>query len=189
MRFSGAAILICILIFCAALFPGCHKDVEGRDSSGGQPVSQDGVAQSGPDAIGQSDSDAAGQNGSDALAQSDSDETALSDSDETLGRLFKNQESDVQVKGEGVVIRLLDDDEDGDRHQRFILELASGQTLLIAHNIDIAPRLDGLAVGDTVGFYGEYIYSGKGGTIHWTHHDPGSRHVSGWLEWNGERYK
>ncbi|MCL1896805.1 MAG: DUF3465 domain-containing protein [Clostridiales bacterium] len=172
MMRGNILILILILILCSAVFPGCHKDAV-RDNSDGQPVSQE--------ATGQGDSEAPGQSGLDAPAPSDSDET--------IGRLFANQESDVQVKGEGVVIRLLDDDEKGSRHQRFILELASGQTLLMAHNIDIAPRLDGLAVGDTVGFYGEYVYTDKGGTVHWTHHDPGGRHVSGWLEWGGERYK
>lgn len=43
--------------------------------------------------------------------------------------------------GEGVVDRALSDDNDGSRHQRFILRLASGQTLLIAHNIDISLRI------------------------------------------------
>jgi Protein of unknown function (DUF3465). len=51
----------------------------------------------------------------------------------------------------------LPDDEQGSRHQRFILRLASGRTLLVAHNIDLAPRIDGLQVGDQVAFSGEYI--------------------------------
>jgi len=68
------------------------------------------------------------------------------------------------------------------------LRLESGQTLLIAHNIDLAPRLNGLKENDTVGFFGEYIYSDLGGTIHWTHHDPARKHAAGWLEWKGMRY-
>jgi len=110
------------------------------------------------------------------------------DTDARLAQLFATQASDVQVEGQGVVTRLLADDTSGDAHQRFILRLRSGQTLLVAHNIDVAPRLDGLAVGDTVAFSGEYVYSAEGGTIHWTHHDPGGTHVAGWLEWNGKRY-
>ncbi|MDR1322099.1 MAG: DUF3465 domain-containing protein [Gracilibacteraceae bacterium] len=110
-------------------------------------------------------------------------------SDDVLARLFEQKESDVQVEGSGVVSMLLSDDNDGDRHQRFILELASGQTLLIAHNIDIAPRLDGLAAGDTVEFYGEYYYNEQGGGIHWTHRDPGGKHTDGWLKWDGEIYQ
>jgi len=113
----------------------------------------------------------------------------LINADAKLRQLFVAQESDVQVSGQGVVTRLLADDNEGDRHQRFILKLASGQTLLVAHNIDLAPRLNGLAVGDTVSFYGEYIYSADGGTIHWTHKDPAGKHVAGWLEWRGQKYQ
>ena len=111
-----------------------------------------------------------------------------SNSDDLLQELFDKRQSDVAVTGVGTVTRLLDDDNDGSRHQRFVLQLNSGQTLLIAHNIDVAPRLDGLRVGDRVGFSGDYIYSDQGGTIHWTHHDPAGRHKDGWLEWNGQRY-
>jgi len=115
--------------------------------------------------------------------------SAPANSDAVLRQLFASQQSNVQVQGQGSVTRLLADDNDGARHQRFILQLASGQTLLVAHNIDIAPRLNGLAVGDTVGFYGEYIYSDQGGTIHWTHHDPSGKHVAGWLTWQGKKYQ
>jgi hypothetical protein len=94
-----------------------------------------------------------------------------------------------QVQGSGRVIRILSDDNDGSRHQRFILELSSGQTLLIAHNIDLAPRVSSLKTGDTVDFYGEYEPNSQGGVIHWTHHDPQGRHVAGWLEHNGRRYQ
>lgn len=68
-------------------------------------------------------------------------------SDDPIGRAFASRASDVQVEGEGTVIRVLADDLDGSRHQRFIVQLASGQTLLISHNVDIAPRIDGLNVG------------------------------------------
>lgn len=53
----------------------------------------------------------------------------------------------------GTVQRLLSDDDEGSRHQRFILRLAEGRTLLIAHNIDLAPRLP-LRQGDSVGCAG-----------------------------------
>lgn len=102
---------------------------------------------------------------------------------------FANRASGIQVEGEGTVTRLLPDDVDGSRHQRFIVELASGQTLLFAHNIDIAQRIDGLEVGDSVRFSGEYVWNAKGGVIHWTHHDPQGRHVAGWVIHNGRTYK
>ena len=89
----------------------------------------------------------------------------------------------------GAVERVLADDNDGSRHQRFIVRLASGQTLLIAHNIDVAPRVAGLARGDTVSFSGIYEPNNKGGVVHWTHHDPSGRHPAGWIEHKGHRYQ
>ena len=102
---------------------------------------------------------------------------------------YQNRQSDLQVTGVGRVVRLLADDNKGSRHQKFLLELASGQTLLIAHNIDLAPRIDGIRVGDTVAFYGEYEWNEKGGVVHWTHHDPQGRHPGGWLKHNDRVYQ
>jgi hypothetical protein len=109
--------------------------------------------------------------------------------DDPIGRAFESKASDIQVEGEGTVIRVLSDDLNGSRHQRFIVQLASGQTLLISHNIDIAQRIGGLEVGDSVRFYGEYVWNEKGGVIHWTHHDPRARHVTGWVKHNGSTYQ
>jgi len=61
--------------------------------------------------------------------------------------------------------------------------------VLIAHNIDIAPRIDTLAKGDRVRFYGEYVWNKKGGTVHWTHHDPQGKHTAGWLKHMGRTYQ
>lgn len=94
-----------------------------------------------------------------------------------------------QMCDSGKVVRLLSDDNQGSRHQRFIVGLPSGKTLLIAHNIDIAPKINTLKTGDVVKFCGEYEYNSKGGVVHWTHHDPSNRHVGGWLEHHGRKYK
>jgi hypothetical protein len=102
---------------------------------------------------------------------------------------YENRQSDVQVRGQGTVLRVLPDDNEGSRHQRFILEIETGQSLLIAHNIDLAPRVAGLNRGDTVEFYGEYEWNAKGGVILWTHHDPKRRHVGGWLKHGGRTYQ
>ena len=102
---------------------------------------------------------------------------------------FKNQQSNIQAQGSGKVIKILADDTNGSQHQRFIIKLSSGQTLLIAHNIDLAPRINRLKKGDTVSFYGEYEWNSKGGVIHWTHHDPRGRHINGWLKHQGKTFQ
>jgi hypothetical protein len=112
-----------------------------------------------------------------------------SNADAALTAAFDNQQSNVQVQGSGHVSRVLPDDNDGSRHQRFLVRLASGQTLLIAHNIDLANRVDSLRAGDAVEFYGEYEWNPKGGVIHWTHRDPAGRHVDGWIKHNGRTYQ
>jgi hypothetical protein len=115
---------------------------------------------------------------------------ALAPRDEqALEHAFVNRLSDQQVAGEGTVVKLLADDDHGSRHQRFILRLASGRTLLISHNIDLAPRIDSLRVGDAVAFYGEYEWNAKGGVVHWTHHDPRGQHAAGWLKHAGRIYQ
>jgi hypothetical protein len=106
-----------------------------------------------------------------------------------LKRAFEQKQSNLQVAGRGVVTKLLRDDNKGSRHQRFVLRLAHGQTLLVAHNIDLAPRIDSLRQGDVVRFFGEYEWSDQGGVLHWTHDDPQGRHANGWLEHAGRRYE
>ena len=102
---------------------------------------------------------------------------------------YQNKRSDVQVKGSGRVIRLLADDLEGSRHQKFILRVADSLTVLMSHNIDLAPRINNLNKGDTVEFNGEYEWTNKGGVIHWTHHDPAGRHEDGWLKHKGRLYQ
>ena len=105
-----------------------------------------------------------------------------------LSRAIANRTSDVQVTASGEVIKVLADDNDGSRHQKFLVRLDSGDTILIAHNIDLAPRVPDLRKGDIIRFNGEYEWNSKGGVVHWTHKDPRSRHVHGWLEHEGNRY-
>ena len=91
--------------------------------------------------------------------------------------------------GFGKVYRLLPDDNEGTTHQRFLLRLDDGSSLLVAHNTSLAPRLNGLKPGDVVEFCGEFVDNDKGGLVHWTHRDPRGRHAAGWLRHNGKIYE
>jgi hypothetical protein len=106
-----------------------------------------------------------------------------------ISAAFNQQRSDVVVECAGRVTRILPDDRSGSRHQRFIVEVGEGHTVLISHNIDLAPRIDELERGDTVAFRGEYEFNDRGGVVHWTHHDPQGRRPGGWLEHDGQRYR
>lgn len=109
--------------------------------------------------------------------------------DAVFAKAFENRVSNIQVEGRGTVERLLADDNEGGRHQRIIVRLRTGQTILIAHNIDLAPKVPSVRKGDEIEFSGEYEWSPKGGVVHWTHRDPDGRHQAGWLRHNGRSFQ
>jgi len=109
--------------------------------------------------------------------------------DDPAAEAFRAHRSGVTLLVQGHVRRLLADDRSGSRHQCFILATVSGLTLLVAHNIDLAPRLAGLQPGDYLELRGEYVWNPEGGLMHWTHHDPSGRHRPGYIEWGGHRYE
>lgn len=109
--------------------------------------------------------------------------------DQALENAYRTRARHHQVRGSGTVIKVLKDDNEGSRHQRFILRVNSGRTLLVSHNIDLAPRIASLQVGDIIQFNGEYEWNAKGGVLHWTHHDPQRRHEAGWLKHRDRIYQ
>ncbi len=104
----------------------------------------------------------------------------------TVEEAYTKRLSNIQVQGSGHIIKLLADDRQGSKHQKFIIEISPQLTLLIAHNIDLAPRLRGIKPGSIVSFCGEYEWNKRGGVVHWTHHDPAGRHHDGWLKFQGQ---
>jgi hypothetical protein len=94
----------------------------------------------------------------------------------------------VWVESSGVVERLLSDDREGSPHQRFLLRLDDGRTLLFAHNLDLAPRVP-LHGGDRIRFRGQYAWNDRGGVVHWTHADPQHSSAGGWIEFEGRTYR
>ena len=115
--------------------------------------------------------------------------TAVSSGEERILHNYRENISGVWVEADGTVQRMLSDDRQAPRHQRFILTLSSGHTLLVSHNIDLAERIDQLRAGDRVAFRGEYEWNAQGGVLHWTHRDPSGRGPGGWLEHQRRRYQ
>ncbi|MCU4441207.1 MULTISPECIES: DUF3465 domain-containing protein [Acinetobacter] len=130
------------------------------------------------------------QSPSSTIPAAQRNETTLSNNGvDTVKAAYEQRQSNVQVQGSGRVKAILRDDNDGSRHQKFILVLKNGLSILVAHNIDLAPKISNLNKGDIVEFYGEYEYNPKGGVLHWTHHDPQGRHEGGWLKHDGQIYQ
>jgi hypothetical protein len=107
---------------------------------------------------------------------------------DAIDRAFAEMGENVPVESSGVVVKILRDDTHGSKHQRFIVRIPSGLTLLIAHNIDVGRRVPLNGTGGQISFRGEYEWNNKGGVVHWTHHDPRGRHPGGWIEYEGVRY-
>jgi hypothetical protein len=147
---------------------------------------QHSALQRGPSANG--GFDGAADSGQAVVAQANARAVQECD-DNLLAAALQKHQSHVEVCGHGVVSRVLRDDLQGSRHQRFIVRVPSGQTILIAYNIDIAPRIDGLHAGAALDFVGEYEWNGQGGVVHWTHRDPAARHSPGWVQYDGRTYQ
>ena len=104
-----------------------------------------------------------------------------------MNRILDKFDTGTWIEGTGLVRRLITDDNDGARHQRFILDLRNGQSLLMAHNVDLAGRVP-VGVGDRIRFRGMYEWSELGGLVHWTHHDPLGIEDGGYIRYRGKLY-
>lgn len=106
--------------------------------------------------------------------------TAAPATDTAVDTLFRARAHERWTRFTAKVERLLRDDNKPPRHQRFLVRTASGLSVLVVHNIDLAPRL-AVRAGDRVTVRGKYLWNSKGGQVHWTHRDPRGRGPHGWL--------
>ena len=106
-----------------------------------------------------------------------------------MAKAFRQRLSGARVSCHGRVIIKLEDDLVEIRHQKFIVRLSSGQTLLVTHNIDLSKRVRKLKVGDKVGLCGEYVWNEKGGIVHKTHDNPWNGTPYGWVLHKGVKYR
>jgi len=111
-----------------------------------------------------------------------------SSNEDAIRLLIDNEISGEMVTLEAEIVKVLPDDNEGSRHQRLLLALETGGTVLVSHNIDLAPRVPA-GEGDVILVRGQYEWNDRGGVLHWTHHDPKDWREGGWIEFDGERYE
>lgn len=101
---------------------------------------------------------------------------------------YASRQSGKWLEARGYIKRVLRDDNEGARHQKFILEMDDGHTVMVAHNVDLARRIPAREAL-LLSVRGRYEWNDRGGVIHWTHHDPDGRLQGGWIEVDDVRYE
>ncbi|MEM9752003.1 MAG: DUF3465 domain-containing protein [Planctomycetota bacterium] len=129
------------------------------------------------------------QTSSTPSATRDRDDLPGPDDVHPITRLQQQGATDTPVTGSGVIVKVLPDDNEGSRHQRFLVDLYDGHTIKISHNIDLAPRVPNPREGEELTFKGDFEANELGGVVHWTHHDPRGRHEPGYLIYAGQKYE
>jgi Protein of unknown function (DUF3465) len=100
---------------------------------------------------------------------------------------YRYRQTGFMAEVDGTVARILMDDQEDQRNQKFTIRLTNGQMLLVIHDQEAAGRVP-VSVGDRVLVRGEYVWTETGGTLRYTQHDYSPRRLHGWIDHNGERY-
>jgi hypothetical protein len=100
---------------------------------------------------------------------------------------FEQKLNDVPLTAEGKIVEVLPDDTDETPHQRFVIKLETGNTILIAHNLERAYRVP-VKIDDEIEVHGTYKWNKYGGLIHKTHHDERRVHEDGWINLVGKHH-
>ena len=95
-------------------------------------------------------------------------------------------DTDRWIEIRGRVMRLLHADDE--RHQRFVVAVGDGETILVAHNLDVAERVP-VALGDRVTVRGLFEWNDLGGLLHWTHADPMGHEEGGFIRYRRKTYR
>lgn len=101
---------------------------------------------------------------------------------------FRKHISHIPMTIAGTVKEVLADDSGSSPHQRFIVTIHSGHTVLIAHNLERAYRIP-VKAGDPIEAHGEYVWNKFGGILHNTHHSERGEHDDGWINYAGIKHE
>ncbi|WP_347357206.1 DUF3465 domain-containing protein [Bdellovibrio sp.] len=115
-------------------------------------------------------------------------ETGNINNDREIVDAVNNRRREDFVEGADMVVtKILPDDNSGLEHQKWTVRLSNGETMQAVYNLDMCPRVP-LKVGDRVAMGGQFIWTQKGGLLHWLHHDPRGRRPDGYVYVNGTFY-
>lgn len=110
------------------------------------------------------------------------------DSDSDVVRAVNDRRKVNYVEGGNmVVVKVLPDDDNGLKHQKWVVRLSSGQTMQAVYNSDMCPRVP-VRVGDVVAMGGMFLWTNSGALLHWLHHDPRENRPDGYVYLNGQYY-
>ena len=105
----------------------------------------------------------------------------------TVQDAYRYHQTGMMAEVTGTVARILVDDKDDPRNQKFIIRMTNGQSLLVLHDQVSGDRVP-VKVNDTVLVRGEYQWTETGGTLRFTQRDYSPRRMHGWIEHQGQRY-
>lgn len=101
--------------------------------------------------------------------------------------LGKN-DSGIWVKLSGHIVRLLPDDDIDGGHQRLVIDIGNGRTLLVTHNLALSDRVPA-GIGDRLYLRGRFEWNERGGLVHWTHDDPFRKEPAGYIRFRGSTFR
>ncbi|MBX3019076.1 MAG: DUF3465 domain-containing protein [Bdellovibrionaceae bacterium] len=86
------------------------------------------------------------------------------------------------------VTKLMPDDTQGSRHQRFYAKLSDASEVYIVYSLEYGRVRVPVTVGSRIGVGGEYRWTKFGGLLHWVHEDHRDQRPDGYVEVRGVRY-
>jgi hypothetical protein len=111
-----------------------------------------------------------------------------SETDRRLAGAFEHKLSGFQILFSGTVLLNFHDSLHAHVMQQFIVQLSTGQTLLIVHDKTIGRGVPRVRIGQRVSVSGQYRWNPKGGYIMFTTRK-GDGSKGGWVRRNGKKYE
>jgi hypothetical protein len=110
--------------------------------------------------------------------------------DQDIVRAVESRRNVNFVEGGGMIVNeVLPDDNQGLRHQKFVVQLSNGSKMLAVYNLDMDNcNPIPLQKGDTVAMGGEFKWTNQGPLLHWLHYDPSNRRPDGYVQHEGVDY-